>query len=221
MTNAKCPQNIIISARSDCQSLNFLFEESGDKAVVKVLKEDEEDLIQFKEEVSSECGAETMKPELSETMAWMAKKILANGFDMFGDNFADSDVPTSPLCAQKKTDLPTPLSECRKKLDVLRPQDDAIPIQRIEVCAVQQITVDHAPVSSPDGGQNQPSTKEESSRENRGPPQAQPIVCAPVSRDPRISRNSIGEKINLLVVSPFDEFIKILNMDILLCLIFL
>lgn len=177
--------------------------------MVKVFKEDEEDLIQFKEEFSSEC-AETMKPELSsETMAWMAKKILAEGFDMFGDNFADSDVPTSPLCAQKKTDLPTPLSECREKLDVLRPQDDAIPIQLIEVCAVQQITVDHAPVSSPDGGQNQPSTKEESesSRENRGAPQAQPIVCAPVSRDPRISRNSIGEKINLLVVSPFGEFI--------------
>lgn len=195
LTNASCRLNVILATN---QALDFVFEES-DNPKVKEIKQDEEDEDQnpLKQElisclIEADCGAEPFEPFSSEVQKAIAKKLFEFA-DLSIPYNTDSQCPTPPLKAHKKTELPTPFFGCSEKLDeLLSPRDEAIPKQQVQVCAVQVI------VSAPVGNLSQQSPQQAAARQTAEEPRAQQIICAAVSRDPRISRTSLGEEYELL-----------------------
>jgi hypothetical protein len=186
LTNAHCRLNVIVATN---KAFDFVYVEPLNP-VVKDLKEEDEE-FPFKKELLScieeDCGAEPFEPFPSKEEMALAKKLheLADFSNPF---HTDDPCPTPLLKAHNKTDLPTPLLGCSEKLDeILSPQDDALPKQQVQVCAVQVM------VTAQGGTMNQQSSQQESSRQNTEEPRVQRIICAPVSRDPRTSRTSLGE----------------------------
>ena len=194
LTNAQCRLNIILLSYPH---LAFLFEESA-TPIVKAIKEDEEDTdrISLKEEQISacyekdDCGAEPFQPYTLEEHEAIAKKLCQIAEKLSSSFIADDPCPSPPL---KKTDSAVPFSGYGDVLDgLLSPQIGAIPVQQIQVCALQVM------VSAPENKLHEQSPNQESARPSAEEPRAQQIVCAAVSRDPRISRTSVGKETYLL-----------------------
>lgn len=190
LTNAQCPLNIILLSYPH---LAFLYEESA-TPIVKALKEDEDDTdpISLKEELFSascekdDCGAEPFQPYTTEEHEAIAKKLYQFAKKLSSAFIADAPCPSPPL---KETDSSPPFIGYGDVLDgLLSPQIGAIPVQQVQVCALQVM------VSSPENKLHEQSPNQESARPSAEEPRAQQIVCAAVSRDPRISRTSVGKE---------------------------
>jgi hypothetical protein len=193
VTSAHCPLNIILLSEP---AFAHEFEESGNATVQDIKKDEENKELVFCFE-KDDCGAEPFQPYSPEEHAALAKKLLKIAEELSRPFITDAPCPSPPLKAHE-TDSPTPLIGCSDKLDgLLSPQIGAIPLQQVQVCALQVM------VSAPEIKQ---SPNQEGAQPNAGEPRPRQIVCAAVGRDPRISRTSTGDETDLLSLSRVNYF---------------